>query len=187
VAVRSFATLEYRLWPSSNSLNYTKARAELSQKLTRYFDEALTEGTFVKINEEAIEALGEIAENCRGGVRSSVPSKLRALLHLSDPCFKSLCEMHEKFNPYSYGKTTFKFSPHQTSTMIEEDTEANIECTIPSKAERIRAFDTTVTTHPEEVRGDKLFVGWGKNVPCYPATGDGEQAELITKYAKGEA
>ena len=187
VAVRSFGTLEYRLWPSSNSLNYTKARAELSQKLTRFFDTTLTEGTGVKIDEEALEALSEIANSCKGGVRTSVPSKLRTLLRLSDPCFKSLVEMHEKFNPYSYGKTTFKFSSNQTNTLLEEDTEANMDCTIPAKAEQIRAFDTTVTINPEDVRGDKLFIGWGKNVPCYPATGDGEQAELITKYAKGEA
>lgn len=190
VAVRSIGTIEFRLWPSSNSIRYTKARAELSQKLIAYFDSCfvLTRDK-LEINNGMADALGGIANLCAPVLRADVVAKLSALIGLSQRTTDDLQKMQAKFNPFTFKTTHFKLSDAQIMCLDDEPSEASAEYISPEPVnyagDTLSAADL-VDDDDGEGYSKKLYVSFKSGVRCYPATGEGEQLEAVTALAKGD-
>lgn len=183
VSVRSFGTIEFRIWPSSNSIRNTLARAELSQKLVAWWDSALVkDGEFV-YRPGAEEEVSAIANMCSCGKRRSVPDMLHSLLDLSPECLASLRSMSERFSPFSHGKTMFKFLPTQLMCLDSELTEAGLEP--PKFGDALHAGDTTVMMADSAVSLHEEYLAFGVNAKCYD--NNPEMVALVAQLAKGEA
>ena len=190
IAIRSIGTFEFRLWPSTNSINYMKARVELSQKLVVYHDKCIMDKNDVPIvDNDAIDRLKAITALCTGGRRTEVPAALGSLLGLSDKCVKSLTDMMQRFSPFSGKKTAFKFTEIQVACMTDEDSTMNDDISVPSTSTIIHeAYDTTMRdcTAEHASRDHGLYFSFGRSFKCYPATGDPENVKVIAALAKGE-
>ncbi len=182
IAVRTIGTIEFRLWPSSNSIRYTTARAELSQKMVKYYDDCLVDDTGkLSLDEEKSQALTSLAGLCRGGARITLTDKLAELLGLSEKCKRDLARMSERFNPFSHKKTAFRFTDIQVSTMMNESSLSSTDYIRPDGADIETVGDTTLETTDKD-----LYISFGAGVRCYPATGTGDQLEAVTQLAKGD-
>lgn len=187
IAVRTIGTIEFRLWPSSNSIKYTKARAELSQKLVDYYDRCLIGGDDeVSLDAEAANNLIALKHLCRGGVRRELTNKLAALIGLSPESIATLTRMSERFNPFTHKKTAFRFTDIQVSTMLEESSLGSTDYVTPTDAHIDTVGDTTLEATRARDGGTDLYISFGTGVRCYPATGAGDQLEAITQLAKGD-
>lgn len=187
IAVRTIGTIEFRLWPSSNSIKYTKARAELSQKLVDYYDRCLINGEDeVSLDAEAATNLIGLKDLCRGGVRRELTNKLAALIGLSPESIATLSRMSERFNPFTHKKTAFRFTDIQVSTMLEESSLGSTDYVTPYDSYIETVGDTTLEATKASDGGRDLYISFGTGVRCYPATGAGDQLEAITQLAKGD-
>lgn len=175
VAVRSIGTIEFRLWPSSNSILFTKARAELSQKMVGYYDRCLlaADGSF-SLDDEMAERFTKIQELCRGGERRQLVERLISVFGISEKSAKDLQRMHEKFNPFTYKKTMFKFTDIQIRSMTDEDTTNSSDyLTIEDLAMRESVGDTVITGIDKKgVR--QHYISFGEGIKCY-----GESDEIV--------
>jgi hypothetical protein len=184
IAVRSIATLEYRLWPSSNSIKNTVARAELSQKLTKLFDEALFDGTSNRIDKDKVELIANIASMCVGGTRIGIPAKLQEILGLSSATTESLEKLSARFNPYSGKKTHFHFSEYQIRCIKNEKSEDAADFVMPPEGGVNHVGDTTA--YVGKLGGLGNYLTFGECIKCYPASTEGEMPRLVAALAKGE-
>lgn len=185
VAVRTLGTIEFRLWPSSNSIRNTKARIELSQKLINYYDSCFinTEGK-IRLDQPQATALSELQRLCRGGERKRLASALGSLLSLSPECVASLEAMSERFSPFTSKKTFFKFSDLQVASMSDEDSLASADNAIPEGLTITDVGDTTISGGS---RGDgDVYISLAEAIKVYPSSNVGAHAEATRDYAKGD-
>ena len=186
IAVRTFGTLEYRIWPSSNSIKNTKARAELSQKLTAFWDDALiAPGGAVGVNREKQMELQRIALMCVGGERLKVPAELQTLLHLSDEATSVLTKLSQRFNPFSGKQTHFRFTDYQVRCIKDEHSAAGMDFIIPDGETVNHIGDTTANSSGTSTSTGE-YLTFGEAIKCYPANQTGKMPELIVALAKGE-
>jgi hypothetical protein len=186
IAVRTIGTIEFRLWPSSNSVRYTMARAELSQKLIRYYDSCLmTDEGALQLNQDATDQFCALADLCRGNVRRELTLKLGELIGLSDVCIRDLSRMSERFNPFSHKKTAFRFTDIQVAAIASESSLYSTDYVKPDGAQISAVGDTTLEA-AEDGGGMDLYLSFGTGVKCYPATGTGDQLAAVTQLAKGD-
>jgi hypothetical protein len=186
IAVRTHGTLEYRMWPSSNSIKNTKARAELSQKLTAYWDQSQInhEGGF-EVNREMVDNLKRISSLCIGGERSRVVYELKDILSLSPQTVETLAALSEKFNPFSAKKTYFKFSDHQIGCIRQEDSGASEDFIKPEGGTVTHVGDTTAYV-VGDISKTGGYLTFGEVIKCYPANSTGKMPELVAALAKGD-
>lgn len=185
IAVRTIGTIEFRLWPSSNSIRYTKARAELSQKMISYYDKCLLNenGEFDLDKEHADEFIA-LADLCVPAKRKLLVNALALMLGLSGETIKTLTAMSEKFNPFSHQKTVFKFSERQLSALSDDPSEAGIDCFKSTDMAIISSGDTTANCSSRD-GSTSLYMTFADGIKCYPATGEGAQHETVVSLAKG--
>jgi len=188
LSVRSFGTIEYRIWPSSNSIRNTKARAELSQKMTAFFDEALinADSSAYEYKPEMLAQVKAIADMCYGGARNAVPGAIQELFGLSDECTEDLARMSARFNPFSGKKTHFKFTDKQIACVLDEDSHASTEFSTGMKGD-IKSLGDTTMSFRETGKSEDEYLAFGKPIiKCYPAATTGEMPETVAMLAKGE-
>jgi hypothetical protein len=185
VAVRTLGTIEFRLWPSSNSIRNTKARVELSQKLINYYDFCFMDADGgLCLDQTRIKELSTLQGLCRGGERKKLAQALGDLLTLSPEAVATLEAMSDRFSPFTGKKTFFKFSDLQVTSMVEEDSLASSENTSPDGVEIVDVGDTTVSG--ESRNSGDIYISLGEAVRVYPSTNQGAHAEATKSYAKGE-
>ncbi len=186
VAIRTIGTVEFRLWPSSNIIQNTKARVELSQRLVDYWDRCLMDGNDQPVlDAEAAKTLCDMANLCRGGERKKLTAALAGLLSLSDTATQTLSAMASRFSPFSHQKTTFRFSELQIASMKDEDSTVSTDYLQPDKFSCHSVGDTTMRGNIEG-QGEEEFISFSKGIKCYPAQSKGEQVDAIMQFAKGE-
>jgi hypothetical protein len=186
LAVRTFGTIEFRIWPSSNSIRNTKARAELSQKLIAYFDRATTDSGAFRQDQAMADSLHAIAVNCSGGARTSVPSQLGSLLDLSPECVSALVRMSQRFNPFTSKATVFKFSDRQIAAMDNENTEAGISISGLDSSRLSCVGDTTALYNRDTWGHGEEYIAFGVACKCYNEEDESQMPDLVAKLAKGE-
>jgi|GEM_PF-4514721 len=182
IAVRTMGTLEYRLWPSSNSIRNTRARAELSQKLTARFDSCVMHAKTPapELHPECLEGLRAIAKLCVGGARLGIPDALGELLGLSDTTVRDLKSILERYNPFTHGATHFQFTKEQLSHLKSESTLHSTAIKIPGKMPISELGDTTAQSDLMEP-----WLTFGECVKCYPAATEGAMPDLVASLATG--
>ena len=192
VAVRTIGTIEFRLWPSSNSILFTKARAELSQKMVDYFDRCLlSHDNKFSLDADMAERLLKISELCRGGERRQLVERLISVFGISEKSAKDLQRMHEKFNPFTYKKTLFKFTDIQIRSMVDEDTTNSSEyLTIEDLASRESVGDTLISGI-DKSGSRQHYISFGEGLKCYGNSGEDvhtpAQRDAIAEMAREEA
>ncbi len=182
VAVRTMGTIEYRMWPSSNSIRNTRARAELSQKLTAHFDSCVMNADVLapEPHREHLEGLRAVAELCVGGARLGVPDALGELLSLSETTVRDLKSILERYNPFSHGATHFQFSKEQLSHLRSESTMNSTAIKIPGAMPIVEIGDTTAQSDLTDP-----WLTFGECIKCYPAAVEGAMPDLVANLATG--
>jgi len=186
LAVRSIATFEFRMWPSSNSVRYTKARAELSQRLIDHYDRCFMVSDAISMDEDAVKSLISVAELCRGGERTKLVDRLVNMLGLSAKATEALREMHAKFNPYSFGKTMFKFTPTQVNAMKAESSVNSTDYVTIRDLVADGVGDTLIDCRMSGSDEKELYISLDEGIKCYPAAHSGPMAEAVARLAGGE-
>lgn len=192
VAVRTIGTIEFRLWPSSNSILFTKARAELSQKMVDYFDRCLlSHDNKFSLDADMTERFLKISELCRGGERRQLVERLISVFGISEKSARDLQRMHEKFNPFTYKKTLFKFTDTQIRSMVDEDTTNSSEyLTIEDLASRESVGDTLISG-VDKSGSRQHYISFGEGLKCYGNSGEDvhtpAQRDAIAEMAREEA
>ena len=187
IAIRSIGTIEFRIWPSTNSKKYMKARVELSQKLTQLFDHIyMAEGSpFTDdVREIFRNRLMQVAEKCKPATQTQVVSELSELLDLSSETVESLIHISSRFHPFSHGKTHFKFNDRQLACLREESAMANQDIVMPadpSKEHNPTIQDTTVSFG----NGMDVYLTLTGAPKCYPPTNE-SALNFQKQYAKGD-
>lgn len=185
IAVRTIGTIEFRLWPSSNSIRYTKARAELSQKLISYYDKCLlNENGEFDLDKEHADEFNALVELCTPAKRKLLVNALALLLGLSPETMEALAAMSEKFNPFSHQKTIFKFTERQLAALTDDPSEAGIDCFKAADMKIVSSGDTTADCTDKDGNSG-LYMTFADGIKCYPATGEGAQHETVVSLAKG--
>lgn len=184
ICVRTFGTIEFRVWPSSNSVRNTLARAELSQKLIKWWDSVLIKDGQFHYNQEEARKLDDIAALCICGARSAIPEKLGELLGLSADCVEDLKRMSERFNPFSNKKTMFAFTQQQLACMEDEPTEVGLDFGEFHKISN--AGDTTAMMCDNPVGYESEYIAFGEALKCYDEPNEDRLMAMVAQFAKGE-
>lgn len=105
IAVRSYKTFEFRLFPSTGSRNYALARIELSQKLVEHMVKLMTEQkSWDCISPLVMPDMYKFFELCASAnlqddvLPINIVDKLGDMIGLSDECRSSLQRIYQRFH-----------------------------------------------------------------------------------------
>lgn len=105
IAVRSYKTFEFRLFPSTGSRNYALARIELSQKLVEHMVKLMTEQkSWDCISPIVMPDMYKFFELCASAnlqdsvLPINIVDKLGDMIGLSDECQSSLQRIYQRFH-----------------------------------------------------------------------------------------
>ena len=187
IAIRSIGTIEFRIWPSTNSKKYMKARVELSQKLVEFFDQIYKVEGNTRTDESVLELKNQLksaALMCSPTGQRTIVLNLMSMLGLSQETVDTLIHISQRFHPFAHGKTHFKFNDRQLACLRTDNVLANQDIVMPvgvATDQDITICDTTAVYG----RGMDVYLTLTGAPKCYPPTNE-NALNLQKQYAKGD-